>query len=68
MSVQGKGMWQRKLRDERYAAYTALRDAGTNPIDAAHEVGITDRTGEKYEHAYRDLRGLPRRTPGGWGP
>ena len=49
---------------ERYARYCELRDSGTNAIDVWREIGISDGTGGGYERAWRDARGLPRRSPG----
>jgi hypothetical protein len=49
----------------RWTRYYELRDAGLDMYDAARDpgVGVGDRTGEKYERAYRQARGLPARNP-----
>jgi hypothetical protein len=49
---------------ERFARYTELRDGGAYPADAAIEIAVTVSTGQRYERAYRQARGQPRREPG----
>ena len=42
---------------ERYAAYVKLRDAGVRMVDAARELGVSERTAGHYERSYREERG-----------
>jgi hypothetical protein len=49
---------RQEAQRERMDKYTALRDAGALPADAAREVGLSSST--LYERSYRELRGLPR--------
>lgn len=44
---------------ERTAAYALLRDSSVPPIDAGRQIGVGDRTQERYERWYRAERGLP---------
>ncbi len=49
---------------ERLERYCTLRDGGTRPRDAAREVGVAERSGQRYERAYRARKGLPPRVAG----
>lgn len=42
----------------RLEAYAKLRDEGMRPVDAAREVGVIDRTGDRYEAWYKSQRGM----------
>lgn len=51
-------------REERFAEYCRLRDAGQRKYDAAREVGIEwYGSGQRYERLYRLERGLPPKAP-----
>jgi hypothetical protein len=59
----GQPTLRQQRQAERFAAYAALRDAGALVVDAGREAGLAYGTREKYERAYRKLRGL---TNPGW--
>jgi hypothetical protein len=42
------------VRAERIAEYAALLDGGLDPAEAAARVGVSRRTGHRYEAALRE--------------
>jgi hypothetical protein len=62
----GPGIAARAAMLERLDQYAALRDR-LLPVDAVMAMGISQRTGERYERWYRRERlRLPDRRRGGW--
>jgi hypothetical protein len=62
---QSRGALNRAAMLERLERYAGMREAGTLPVDAARELGVSGRTGEGYERWYRRERlRLADRPPG----
>lgn len=55
---------QQDAQTRRFATYRQLRANGLHAADAARAIGVCSETGGRYERAYREASGLPRRESG----